>query len=151
MSDALYKMFTCHEDTKTPTLFLTYLTKQSLWRHGSTPGPSWEPYGTPTTPDQEVFDAVAVEATDENKAAVIEEIMRTNHYCMLNTIPVVSGTRWVVTEALYWHFKEMLPPMRYPQKSRGFAMSEFSHGNVTSAYYFENGHYWHEYVEYSRG
>lgn len=146
-----YKILSVHEDTHRPTIYANYLTKQGVWRHSMYVGPKWSEYGDQIKPNQEKLDALANEDTEENRIAAFEAIMRNNHFCMLNSIPVVAGTKWVITEDIYWYFLEILPPMEYAKKSKGFAMSEFSQGNVTSAYYHENGHYWHEYVEYSRG
>lgn len=146
-----YKILSVHEGAQRPTIYANYLTKQGIWRHSMYPGPTWSEYSDQITPDQQKLDTLAYEDTEQNREVFFEAIIRNNHFCMLNSIPVVPGTKWVITEAIYWYFLEILPPMDYRAKSKGFAMSERSHGNVTSAYYFENGHYWHEYVEYRHG
>lgn len=69
-----------------------------------------------------------------------------DHYAMLNATNEV-GARWPITEEIYYHFLEMLPPMYC---ARGFYMSEACYdteeGVVRSKYYLSEGKYWHEYV-----
>lgn len=69
-----------------------------------------------------------------------------DHYVMLNATNEV-GARWPITEEIYNHFLEMLPPMYC---AGGFYMSEANHhteeGVVRSKYYLSGGKYWHEYV-----
>jgi hypothetical protein len=77
---------------------------------------------------------------------------RNSHFTALNCLPVVVGTRWTVSEDVRDEFLEMLPPIT--RKAGGFYISEAScagpnGGNIRSAYYFENGQYWHEYEETS--
>ncbi|MGL6551660.1 hypothetical protein ACSZN3_22780 [Aeromonas hydrophila] len=68
-------------------------------------------------------------------------------YALINCVPPVPGTQWVITQEVYDHFYDILPPLPY---SNGFAMSEFSHANVTLAFWRKNGFLWCGWVEYSR-
>lgn len=72
-----------------------------------------------------------------------------SHYLALNGFPATPGTKWPVTEQIYNHFLEVLPPLNW--KGSSFMMSEAHHhtdkGVVRSRYFKENGLYWHEYVE----
>ena len=88
--------------------------------------------------------------TPETLQAMAAAIHRTMHFALLNSGMAVAGMRWPVTEEIYWYFLEILPPMDY-HKSEGFRICEAKGtdplGNyIRSAYYFENGTYWHEYV-----
>lgn len=100
--------------------------------------------------DDEPMQAYADNPTPETLEAMAAAIHRKMHYALLNSGMAVAGMRWPVTEAIYWHFLEILPPMGY-HKSEGFRICEASGcdplGNyIRSAYYWENGTYWHEYV-----
>lgn len=141
-----YPIISALSDDKKPCLFANYLTKQSEWRH-PTSKVGWEPYQDAYLPDRKVFEDLATEATPETQEAFVEEVMRNNHFALLNCLPPIAGTKWAVTEKIYWYFKEILPPLDYYKKSKGFRISEGKTGNVWSVYYYENGHYWHEWVE----
>jgi hypothetical protein len=69
------------------------------------------------------------------------------HYERLNKYPNKPpvGERWEVTEEIYWHFLEILPPLKHTGKE--FYMSEFKFGNITSHYFIEDGRYYHEWSE----
>ena len=75
--------------------------------------------------------------------------MRDAHFIALNALPSTPGTRWEISEAIYWEFLEMLPPMT--RKAGGFYCCEADHhtktGVVRSAYYEVAGKYWHAYEE----
>ncbi|NPE57287.1 hypothetical protein HLB25_21365 [Dickeya dadantii] len=68
-------------------------------------------------------------------------------FALLNCVPPVPGTQWVVTKAVYDHFYDILPPLPY---SNGYAMREFSHANVTLAFWQKDGFIWSGWVEYCR-
>ena len=69
---------------------------------------------------------------------------RNAHFTALNCLPVVSGTKWAVTENIYLEFLEMLPPIT--RKAGGFYICEESTQGLHSAYYQDqNGLYWHVY------
>jgi hypothetical protein len=75
---------------------------------------------------------------------------RNSHYTALNCLPVVVGTRWTVSEEVYFEFLECLPPIS--RKGGGFYISEASCGspngkNIRSAYYPSGELFWHEYEE----
>jgi hypothetical protein len=128
-----------------PSVYLNHLTRHSWWRVHDMD--KLQPYDEPIMPDQDVVQALVDNGSQENIEAVVEEVMRSNHYCLLNSLPPIAGTKWPITEAIYWHFLEILPPLPYTAKFRGFRMSEPKTANILSAYYYENGHYWHEWVE----
>lgn len=100
--------------------------------------------------DPDPMQAYADNPNQETLEAMAVEIHRTMHFAMLNSGMAVAGMRWPVTEAIYWYFYEILPPMDY-KKPEGFRICESKCtdplGNeIRSAYYWENGTYWHEYV-----
>lgn len=74
---------------------------------------------------------------------------RNSHFTALNCLPAVPGTRWTVSEDVYFEFLEMLPPIPR-NKGGGFYISEAQcsapgGGNIRSAYYQQGGQYWHAY------
>ena len=68
-------------------------------------------------------------------------------YALINCLPPVPGTQWVVTQEVYDHFYDMLPPLPY---MNGFAMCEFHHADVTLAFWRKDGFIWCGWIEYSR-
>ena len=140
-----YPIISVHENDKAKaSVFVNYLTRQSMWRVHQMP--ELEQYQDPIQPDGQIMAKMADDPSPENVEAFVEDVMRSNHYCLLNALPAVAGTKWPVTEAIYWHFLEILPPLDYPKKYKGFAISEAKTGDIRSAYYVEAGQYWHEYV-----
>lgn len=139
-----YPTLAVHSDSEKPALFANYLTMQREWRHSRAEG--WEQYQDPIVPERKVFEHLAEDANEATTEAFLEAVAYTNHFAMLNALEPVPGTKWPVTEAIYWHFLEMLPPLSYPLKHKGFMISEGHKDNVHSVYYHENGRYWHEWV-----
>ena len=54
---------------------------------------------------------------------------------------VWAGEWWEIEEDEYYYFLEVLPPMAW--EHHGFAMCEFTSGNVTSAFYNIRGRFFH--------
>lgn len=140
-----HPIISVHSNNPKPSLWITYLTKQSYWCIHQME--KFEPYDRNIEPDADIIAALEKDPSPENVEAFVEDVMRSNHFCLLNALPAVAGTKWPITEAIYWYFKEILPPLDYRKKTKGFAVSESKTGNVHSVYYLENGQYWHEYVE----
>ena len=85
------------------------------------------------------------------QAEMYEEIARNNHYSLLNAYQGVVGMKWPVTQKIYDHFLEILPPIYTRKGVGGFLVCEAkSHDakgrSIHSCYYREGDMYWHEYV-----
>lgn len=141
----IHPIISVHSNDPKPSLWITYLTKQSFWCVNKMD--KFEPYDRNIEPDADIIAALEKDPSPENIDAFVEEVMRSNHFCLLNALPAVVGTKWPITESIYWYFLEILPPLDYRKKTKGFAMCEAKTGNIRSAYYLEAGQYWHEYVE----
>ena len=105
-----------------------------------------------TNNDVEFYRAEAVKVMEEMEEGrhYYQPATRNSHYTALNCLPVVPGTRWTVSEAVYCEFLECLPPIS--RTGGGFYISEACCGtasgkNIRSAYYVQGGEYWHEYEE----
>jgi len=132
-----------------PTIYVKALQIPEVWLHKH--HKEFRPYGEVYDGSADARKAVEVSATEETLQALADTIARQNHFAILNCCLGVPGMKWPITEAIYGEFLEMLPPMPYSAKSKGFRMCEASHADedgrtIRSAYYFENGNYWHEYV-----
>lgn len=138
-----------HNDTDRPTVFIRHLGLFQDWMHCKTK--AFSEYQSALTLNPEILKATATTPDDENLKVLAEEIALTNHYALLNAYDNIVGMKWPVTEAIWWRFYEMLPPAYYGLKSEGFRVCEPccaapNNKQVYSAYYKENGIYWHEWV-----
>jgi len=92
-------------------------------------------------------EAEAVLEAMEEDSFVYQPATRNSHYTALNCLPCEPGTRWVISEEVYWEFMEMLPPLT--RLAGGFfcpeAGTSCKEGNIRSAYYQSEGKYWHGY------
>ena len=90
-------------------------------------------------------DAVSDMGAMEDDSFHYQPMTSSSHFTALNCLPVVAGTKWAVSEKIYWEFLEMLPPLG--DYRGGFVMSEPDSGSIHSAYYKSGGSYWHEYID----
>ena len=147
---ALIYTFISHNEGERPYVVTKGLEVQGfhLGRKDTEFGPSGSSDNVKV--DDEPMQAYADNPTPETLEAMAAAIHRKMHFALLNSGMAVAGMRWPVTEEIYWYFLEILPPMDY-HKSEGFRICEANGtdplGNyIRSAYYWENGTYWHEYV-----
>lgn len=135
--------------------YLNYLTlHRRLIMHTETPegmSNEFEVYTRDILVDEQALLNFRVKPTQDTKDELEHELALNNHYALLNGYSHVVGMKWPVTARIWWHFYEMLPPLGYFLKSEGFRVSEpcASDKNgktIWSAYYLENGQYWHEWV-----
>lgn len=134
--------------------YLNYLTlHRRRITHTETPegmSNEFEVYTRDILVDEQALLNFRVKPTQDTKDELEHELALNNHYALLNGYSNVVGMKWPVTERIWWHFYEMLPPLRYP-KTEGFRVSEPCGSDkngktIWSAYYLENGQYWHEWV-----
>lgn len=134
--------------------YLNYLTlHRRRITHTETPegmSNEFEVYTRDILVDEQALLNFRVKPTQDTKDELEHELALNNHYALLNGYSHVVGMKWPVTERIWWHFYEMLPPLSYP-KSEGFRVSEPCGSDkngktIWSAYYLENGQYWHEWV-----
>ena len=71
-----------------------------------------------------------------------------DYYVMAHTCTTVVGAKWPVTESLYYHMMDLMPPIR--SGHNWFIMSEAQTGNIHSKFYFDGTNHWHEYVDVTK-
>lgn len=66
------------------------------------------------------------------------------HYIYLNS-DIEPFTPWAINKEIYWHFLEMLPPLKYTEG--GFLMSEFKKGSITTHFFKKGDEYFCEFYD----